>query len=316
MQKKPLVSICCLAYNHAPYIRQCIEGFLIQKTNFSFEVLIHDDASTDETADIIREYEKKYPEIIFPIYQTVNQFSQGIKVSAVYNFSRAKGKFIAMCEGDDFWTDPLKLQKQIDFLETHVDYVICSHKYQYFFQKEKRFGKIMPEKIKSSFSFDLDYFIHRNIWVTQTLTCVFLRSALDISHYKMYDHAKDLSMFYYILHSGKGYFMNENMGVYRKHEGGVWSGGNSLQMRVSDLKTIKGICDLDNSEASCIMMKTYVELYVNPRDYIFHFSLFWPFLNIVRKKYGEFSLFSLIVRQFVKSIFLHLKIVTSLINKK
>jgi len=103
----PLVSICCLTYNHAPYIRDAIEGFLMQKTNFPVEILIHDDASTDGTADIIREYETRYPDIIKPIYQTENQYSKGVKISWEYQFSRARGKYIALCEGDDYWTDKL-----------------------------------------------------------------------------------------------------------------------------------------------------------------------------------------------------------------
>ena len=115
----PLVSICCITYNHAPYIRQCLDGFVMQKTNFTFEVLVHDDASTDDTADIIREYEARYPGIIKPIYQTENQYSQGVNVNRTYNYPRAHGKYIALCEGDDYWTDPLKLQKQVDFLEAN-----------------------------------------------------------------------------------------------------------------------------------------------------------------------------------------------------
>lgn len=110
--KEPLVSICCITYNHAPYIRQCLEGFLIQKTTFPFEILIHDDASTDGTADIIREYEARYPHLIKPIYQVENQYSKGTKISSTYNYPRAKGKYIALCEGDDYWTDPLKLQNK------------------------------------------------------------------------------------------------------------------------------------------------------------------------------------------------------------
>ena len=116
--ERPLVSICCLAFNHEPYIREALEGFLMQKTDFPIEVLIHDDASTDGTASIIREYEERFPDIIKPIYQTENQYSKGIKnISGIFNFPRAKGKYIAMCEGDDYWTDPYKLQKQIDFLD-------------------------------------------------------------------------------------------------------------------------------------------------------------------------------------------------------
>ncbi len=120
--KKPLVSINCITYNHEPYIRQCLDGFMMQKTNFAFEVLIHDDASTDNTANIIQEYEAKYPEIIKPIYQAENQYSKGEgAISVRFNFPRAKGKYIAMCEGDDYWIDPHKLQKQVDILENNVN---------------------------------------------------------------------------------------------------------------------------------------------------------------------------------------------------
>lgn len=125
--EKPLVSICCITYNHAKYIRDALDGFMMQETDFPFEVLIHDDASTDGTADIIREYEKKYPGIIKPIYQTENQYSKGVKISTTYNYPRAQGKYIALCEGDDFWTDKHKLQVQFDFMENHLDYSMCFH---------------------------------------------------------------------------------------------------------------------------------------------------------------------------------------------
>lgn len=119
---KPLVSIICLVFNHREYIRQCLDGFVMQKVNFPIEILIHDDASTDGSEEIIHEYEKKYPKLFKPIYQTINQYSKGGSVSYTYQYPRCKGKYIAVCEGDDYWTDPLKLQKQVDFLESHRDY--------------------------------------------------------------------------------------------------------------------------------------------------------------------------------------------------
>jgi len=125
---KPAVSICCIAYNQESYIRDCLEGFIMQKTNFPFEVLIHDDASTDKTADIIREYEARYPDFIKPIYQTENQYSQGARINLVYNFPRVRGKYIAICEGDDYWTDPEKLQVQFDFMEANPEYSMCFHR--------------------------------------------------------------------------------------------------------------------------------------------------------------------------------------------
>lgn len=123
-----LVSINCITYNHEKYIAEAIESFLMQKTNFGFEILIHDDASTDRTSDIIMEYEKRYPDIIKPIFQKENQLSLGIKgISYKYNHKRAIGKYIAMCEGDDCWADPYKLQKQVDYMEEDPDCTFCFH---------------------------------------------------------------------------------------------------------------------------------------------------------------------------------------------
>ena len=127
MNKKTKVSIICNTFNHEKYIRDALEGFVAQQTDFPFEVLIHDDASTDRTADIIREYEERYPDIINPIYQNENKYSLKIPISATYQYPRVKGEYVAFCEGDDYWTDPLKLQKQYDALESHPDIDICAH---------------------------------------------------------------------------------------------------------------------------------------------------------------------------------------------
>ena len=126
-ERAPLVSICCITYNHGPYIRDALEGFLSQKVNFSIEILIHDDASSDETPEIIREYQARYPQVIKPILRTENQYSKGISNISVFNFPRTRGKYIAMCEGDDYWIDPGKLQAQVDYLEAHPDCALCIH---------------------------------------------------------------------------------------------------------------------------------------------------------------------------------------------
>lgn len=123
---KPVVSICCITYNHEPYIEDALEGFLIQETDFPFEILIHDDASTDRTADIIREYEAKYPRLIKPIYQTENQYSQGKRASVIL-LPNAKGEFIALCEGDDYWVAPEKLQTQVGLMRQHPEINISFH---------------------------------------------------------------------------------------------------------------------------------------------------------------------------------------------
>lgn len=159
--QKPVVSILCQTYNHAPYIRECIEGFLMQKTTFNFVVFIHDDASTDGTADIIREYQEKYPDIIKPIYQSINQWSLGNKVFSGIQLPRVKSQYIAWCDGDDYWTDPYKLQKQVDFLEAHPDYILVYTDYQRYIQEKAMFipstdkiceGMVYEELLKHTFN--------------------------------------------------------------------------------------------------------------------------------------------------------------------
>ena len=125
-----MVSVICNAYNHEKYIRDALEGLVTQKTDFAFEVLVHDDASTDHTADIIREYEKKYPDIIKPIYQKVNQYSQKKSIGVNFQYPRIRGKYVAVCEGDDYWTDTYKLQKQYDLMEAHPEIDLCAHGYK------------------------------------------------------------------------------------------------------------------------------------------------------------------------------------------
>ena len=137
MNTVPLVSIVCTTYNHERYIRQALDGFIMQKCNFPIEIIVHDDASTDGTSKIILEYAKKYS-IINSILQTENQWSKGIATWKYLFTDVAKGKYIAICEGDDYWIDPLKLQKQVDFLEANSNYGLVLTDINIFHQKNQR----------------------------------------------------------------------------------------------------------------------------------------------------------------------------------
>lgn len=149
-QYEILVSICSITYNQVHYIRQCLDGFLMQKTNFKFEIIIHDDCSTDGTTDIIREYAEKYPNIV-PIIQTVNQYQNGNKrILASFVYPKVRGKYIALCEGDDYWVDPLKLQKQVDFLESHPECTLTLSNGLGYYEDKKRFVKINSIPTKKS----------------------------------------------------------------------------------------------------------------------------------------------------------------------
>lgn len=221
----PLVSICCLTYNHEPYIKQCIDGLLMQQTNFSFEVLIHDDASVDKTQAIIKEYKERYPDIIKPIFQIENQYSKGVGVTRVYQFPRAKAKYIAMCEGDDYWTDPYKLQKQVDFLEANPGYSMCVGGYLRYEEDTGRYTEVNKtinsvEYFNNGFSFNLNDLT--NGWLTKTLTAFFRKEILNKLDLTYYKYGRDIQLFYHILkEGGPGFYFNDIFGVYRIHKGGV-----------------------------------------------------------------------------------------------
>lgn len=122
-----VVSVICMAYNHAAWIRDALEGIVSQQAPFRFEVLVHDDASTDGTAEIIREYQTRYPDLIVPVFQHENQYSRGVPVMQRFVAPLVKGRYVALCEGDDFWTDPHKLAKQVAALEARLEVDICAH---------------------------------------------------------------------------------------------------------------------------------------------------------------------------------------------
>ena len=181
MEEIPLVSIRCAVYNHEPFLRQCLDGFVMQQTTFPFEAIVHDDASTDGSASIIREYAEKYPDIIKPIFETENQYSKhdGSILRIMDAAMHPDSKYIAACEGDDYWTDPHKLQIQVDFLESHPDFVICSHDYRCYHQNDDRFNDhscyewFFGDKIcgLKTYTYSLDTYFDG--WWTQPLTCVY-----------------------------------------------------------------------------------------------------------------------------------------------
>ena len=216
MSKETLVSIRCITYNHESYIRDCLEGFVIQNTSFPFEAIVHDDASTDGTAAIIREYAEKYPDIIKPIYETENQYSKhdGSLRRIMDEAISPSAKYIAICEGDDYWIDPLKLQKQADFLETHPDYGLVSSDFFAFRQKDGQCVNFSQSPIMDGNCF-LDIVTEKKR--VQTLTvCIrknifFSREKLDPAKYFLGDQNFILTAAL----KSKIYCFPQKMGVYR-----------------------------------------------------------------------------------------------------
>lgn len=228
--QKYKVAIHCLVYNHEPYLRDCFEGFVMQQTDFPFVAIVHDDASTDRSADIIREYAAKYPDIIHPIYETENQYSKKDgSLTKIMNavLSATGAKYIAMCEGDDYWADPHKLQKQVEYLEQHPDCVITSHRFVKLYmsdghKEEYDYSHIFRGK-EPGMCFHIEQ-IYED-WYLQTLCVVYRADAIDTNRWLRYKYHHDNVLFLEIMRNGGyGYIFNECLGVYRIHDTGVYSG--------------------------------------------------------------------------------------------
>ena len=216
-----IVSVSCITFNHAPYIRACLDGFLMQKTSFIFEILIHDDCSTDETREIIEEYSKKYPDIIFPIFQTENQYSKGVRgMMARFNFPRSRGKYLALCEGDDYWTDPYKLQRQVDFLEANTDFSICFHNMKILNESNPSALEFTNSKDQESVSSILDLASKGNFMFTASV--VFKKPKDGFPNWLTDLPIGDYAIHLFNAQFGKIKFLDQVMGVYRIHAGGVW----------------------------------------------------------------------------------------------
>jgi glycosyltransferase involved in cell wall biosynthesis len=208
--KNIVVSVSMITYNHEKFIAQAIEGVLMQETDFPIELIIGEDCSTDNTRKICLEYKEKYPEIIKLLLPEKNI---GMHQNFITTLQACTGKYIALCEGDDYWTDPLKLQKQVDFLEANGDYSMCFHNvhilgkhlnvYQHLQQREYSVDEILL------------------IWTIPTCSAVIHRNCVNSLPQNENFVVGDNIIFTSCGSSGKIYCINEKMGVYRMHAGGV-----------------------------------------------------------------------------------------------
>ncbi|PUU67522.1 hypothetical protein DBB36_23560, partial [Flavobacterium sp. WLB] len=238
--QKPIVSILCDTFNHEKFITETLEGFLNQKTTFPFEIIVHDDASTDNTASIVTEFAQKYPLIIKTVLQKENQYSQKINFWSDITFPMAQGKYIALCEGDDYWIDELKLQKQVDFLESNPDYAIT---WTDFLTKKET--ELIPNDFSSTLPavYTIDFNTLFQPYCTYTLTSLFRKEAVDPLDYKKFKYGKDNTLYALALCNGKGAFLNFQGAVYRWHSGGVYSLKTPFFQRYSSYLNIKEILE-------------------------------------------------------------------------
>lgn len=208
-----MVSIKCLVYNHAPFLRKCLDGFVMQKTNFKFEAVVHDDASTDNSVEIIKEYAEKYPDIIKPIFETENQYSKGDgSLGRILN-AACHGKYIAICEGDDYWTDSNKLQRQVDFLESHHDYVAVAENgiiHYLHSQQNQQFNK------RDESDINIEELIKKRQFPTASV--LYKRDTIQADYFNIRYHY-DTMLWCYLVSKGKFRYLTNISSVYNRGAG-------------------------------------------------------------------------------------------------
>lgn len=223
-KNKTLVSVFVTTYNHEAYIEQCLDSILMQNVNFQFEILINDDRSTDGTREIIQKYQKKYPRIIKPVLQKENRYSEGKRSMIIrYLLPLAKGRYYAICEGDDFWTDDTKLQRQVDYLKSHKEYALVFHPVSTFFEDKDSDNEVFPSMKKG---FTVDKLLEGNFIQTNS---VMYRARSNKEYKDLVLNVMPGDWYLHLFHAqfGRIGFIDRAMSSYRRHKGGVWWGSVS-----------------------------------------------------------------------------------------
>lgn len=248
----PLVSTSTLTYNHEPFIRDCLDGVLMQETTFPVRIVVFDDCSTDGTREIVKEYKEKFPNLFVTVLPHQNTYGRPERREALkpYFEARAVAKYIALCEGDDYWTDPLKLQKQVDFLEENEEYSEVVSAVKIYNQKTGEFEEKL--RIPKGVSIEKDGYTYNLMdtlsgWITETASLVFRNIPEVQNELKSYVNGRDMTLHYVLLKQGLGFYFTDFTAVYRKHSGGIFS-GNTIYNNIN------------------VAYKTYKELYFKNKD--------------------------------------------------
>lgn len=244
----PVVSICCITYNHEPFIANAIEGFLMQKTDYPYEIIIGDDCSTDKTREIIEEYANHYPGRIRIIASDRNV---GVIANEHRVLTEAKGKYIAFCEGDDYWTEPCKLQRQVDFLEHHSEFSVCFHRIKHYNYSSKTWFQERNNDLflndEEGVEFDYKIFKEKGLEV-MTVAMIYRKEKLDSKLYLRYKYYRDTHQIYHLLQEGKGYLFSFVGAVRTVHKDGINGGLSVLERSKKAIHVYADIYKLNKTE--------------------------------------------------------------------
>ncbi len=272
----PVVSIWCITYNHANFIRDALESFLMQETTFPVEIFVHDDASTDGTADIVREYAERFPQLFWIVLQEENQWSKRTGYIR-RSLNKQRGAFVAICEGDDYWTSPLKLQKQVDLLTANPSASGSFHPASVVDEKGTELELRPAHPVPLTLGFD-DVVVRNHL-----LTCSLVYRATSAplgadwsSKLPMGDWPLQVEL------TLRGVLMSvdANMGCYRRHMGGIWT----RKSKREELRAISCFYDAVRSEFDGMLPKAFYLRYHDHHKNCLEADL------VDKKYYGAFKL--------------------------
>lgn len=238
MNQLPLVSICMITYGHEKFIEEAINGVLMQECNFDYELIIANDSSPDDTDGVINKILKNHPKGKLITYFK-HEKNIGMMPNFIYALEKCKGNYIAVCEGDDYWTDTSKLQKQVDFLNTNTNYSACFTNIDMLNN-----GILSKEVLKKKHKKDFDSIsVFYDLWIP-TLTILYRKNSLKLPFPDQFSKVNngDLFLFYLLAQEGTLGYLDFVSGVYRQHENGVWTGGDTItqiEKRITTFVLIK-----------------------------------------------------------------------------
>lgn len=289
---KPLVSVLIQTYQHANFIKQCLDGILMQQTNFPFEIILGEDESTDGTREICKAYSEKYPDKINLFLRSrkdviyINGNPTG-RYNFIENLKAAQGKYIALCEGDDYWTDPLKLQKQVDFLEVNPEYGICFHESEVIW--DDAYENKQSIKLNSEFYWNRMEPEKSVYTITDVFNGPFMATAsvifrkkdpVDFPDWFFKAASGDITLYALILNDNKIKFINEIMCAYRRHEGGITKFHRSSYIILNRIETLINLnFHFKNKYIKQIEQATNAYLndlnYLNPKEMMLLFKYYF-----------------------------------------
>lgn len=276
MEDNIAVSIICMAYNHEKYVKRALDSFIEQETNFHFEVLINDDCSVDGTVDIIKKYAKDYPNIIRAIFQKENQYSKGNSITRNILLPKAKGKYFVFCEGDDYFIDKNKLQKQYDYMERNKNCTLCIHNSIFVNERGDHISDyIVADKLPRIISCQEVIYGGGGFCATSSIMgrLSTVKKLPDYFDFLGYDYTWQI----YLASLGETYCFDERMSAYRVFSAGSWS-SNMLSNDKKQVEHIQKVIELrnlfnenTNFEYEDIIrranLESQIEIYLNTGDY-------------------------------------------------